>query len=299
MNKAKSISRTALVVAHPGHEMCVYGWLEEIRPLIFILTDGSGGAGGQSRLTSTTQLLVDTGTQNGCIFGRYTEQEIYSAILNLDNNFFISLVNELAEALVKEQIERVVGDAAEGYNSTHDIWRFIINAAVEIAQQLSSHQIANYDFPVVGEQGSCPDGLREEAIWVHLNENAFRRKIIAAQKYYPELLAEVQAASKGAGIGPLHTYFKDNDLANSTNYLAIKSKDGIYDGLDMFRVECLRPVHSQMRNKDLAGGFETPPFYEQHGQEQVVAGRYHQRIGYQSHVIPIAQSLQRYVESKH
>lgn len=35
-----SSGRAALVVAHPGHELRVYGWLEQARPRVFVLTDG-------------------------------------------------------------------------------------------------------------------------------------------------------------------------------------------------------------------------------------------------------------------
>src|SRR5207302_1404403 len=31
---------SALLVAHPGHELRVHGWLERERPLVFVLTDG-------------------------------------------------------------------------------------------------------------------------------------------------------------------------------------------------------------------------------------------------------------------
>ena len=34
--------RAALVVAHPGHELRVHGWLEVARPVVCVSTDGSG-----------------------------------------------------------------------------------------------------------------------------------------------------------------------------------------------------------------------------------------------------------------
>ena len=39
---ALSEQRAVLVVAHPGHELRVHGWLELARPTVCILTDGSG-----------------------------------------------------------------------------------------------------------------------------------------------------------------------------------------------------------------------------------------------------------------
>ena len=35
----------ALILGHPGHELRVYGWTRSIRPLTFVITDGSGASG--------------------------------------------------------------------------------------------------------------------------------------------------------------------------------------------------------------------------------------------------------------
>lgn len=32
-----------LIMAHPGHELLLYHWLEIARPTVFALSDGSGG----------------------------------------------------------------------------------------------------------------------------------------------------------------------------------------------------------------------------------------------------------------
>src|SRR5258706_14972165 len=74
----------ALVVAHPGHELRVYGWLLEARPKVFVLTDGSGRTG-RSRLSSTTKLGTDAGARFGRIYGRFTDIAVYEALL--DGNF--------------------------------------------------------------------------------------------------------------------------------------------------------------------------------------------------------------------
>src|SRR5260221_8686768 len=49
-------TRPALIIAHPGHELRVHRWLEKTRPLVLVLTDGSGRTA-QSRLASTTRIL--------------------------------------------------------------------------------------------------------------------------------------------------------------------------------------------------------------------------------------------------
>lgn len=42
-------ARAGLMIAHPGHELLVHGWLEVAHPRVFVLTDGSGRCA-QSRL---------------------------------------------------------------------------------------------------------------------------------------------------------------------------------------------------------------------------------------------------------
>ena len=129
-----SDSRAALVVAHPGHELRVYHWLRLARPLCFVLTDG-GGRSGKSRLSSTTKLLEQNGARAGCIYGRLTDQAIYTAIIKGESDLFITLTEELARELLGEGTEYVVGDAIEGYNPAHDVCRLMINAAVEKANR--------------------------------------------------------------------------------------------------------------------------------------------------------------------
>ena len=45
MIKTSTAVKDFLFVAHPGHELCVHGWLEIARPKVFVLTDGSGRSG--------------------------------------------------------------------------------------------------------------------------------------------------------------------------------------------------------------------------------------------------------------
>jgi len=277
-------SRAALVVAHPGHEMCVYGWLESARPRVFVLTDGSGRAG-QSRLLATTKLLGELGLEPGSIFGRFTDRAIYSAVMAQDNGLFLGLARELASAFVREKIEAVVGDASEGYNSTHDLCRALINAAVSIAQRASGQQIANYDFPVVGQPSAYSIPPQTNALWLRLEESVFQRKLTAVQRYYPELLAEMEAALDRIGPGPWRTYLE---------LTAQEEAEWMKHRLDAFRVECLRPVLSSEQSRELTDEFkEKPPFYELHGEAQVAAGHYDQVIRYREHIRPIAVMLRQ------
>ena len=196
-----SNARAALFIAHPGHELMVHGWLELMRPLVFVLTDGSGRTN-QSRLESTTEIVNQTGAKLGCIYGRLTDRAAYSTILDREFDVFIRLAKELAEAFVAERIDYVAGDAAEGYSPTHDICRLIINAAVKIAYQRTGQAVANFEFALVRPPDADLAALHPDDIWLQLDEEAFARKLDSA-KGYAALTSEVSVA---LGREPANAY---------------------------------------------------------------------------------------------
>src|SRR5437899_5100020 len=164
-------TRAALFIAHPGHELLVHGWLELVRPFVFVLTDGSGRTN-QSRLESTTEIVNQTGAKLGCIYGRLTDRAAYSTILDRQFDVFIRLAKELAEAFIAQRIDYVAGDAAEGYSPTHDVCRLIINAAVKIAYRRTGQTVANFEFALVRPPRADLAALHHVDIWLQLDEEA-------------------------------------------------------------------------------------------------------------------------------
>jgi hypothetical protein len=273
----------AVVVAHPGHEVRIHGWLERERPTVFILTDGAGRAG-RPRIAATTEYLKRFGMPPGRLFGQFTDTEIYRRVLARDLDSFVRLSEELAEAFVASGVECVTGDASEGYNTSHDIARLLTNAAVEMARRGDGREVANYDFPVVNRPDHCPAHLREGAAWLRLDDEAFGRKLDAAFEFYPELAAETRDALDGRGQERVVEYF---DLTHDEHAATDLS------GLDMFRVECLRPA------TPAAAPFESErPFYELQGERKVAEGFYAEVIRYGDHLRPIADALRENVERK-
>lgn len=275
-------ARAALIVAHPGHELRVHGWLEAVRPHVCVLTDGSGRTE-RSRLNSTTRVLEAAGTAAGAVYGDMTDLELYVAVLDYNHSRFTHLVDELASMLLREQIGCVAGDMAEGYNPAHDICRLVINAAVRLANRASGRQILNYDFTLVAPPGRCPDELHADSIWLNLDEAAFARKLSAARNY-PELQAEVEAALSGAGSVGLLGH---PDLAKRSG------PDLGGPGTSDFRVECLRPVDAHAPAPNFTG---QRPFYEEYGERQVMAGYYTRVLRYREHMLPLAAALHSHVE---
>ena len=252
-------TRAALVVAHPGHELMVYGWLETARPRVFVLTDGSGRSN-QSRLGSTSRIISQVGAPPGVIYGRLTDQMAYSAILNHEFELFIGFARELSEAFVAEQTDFVAGDAIEGYNPMHDVCRLIINAAVNVANRARTRQIANFAFSLVSQSDARPELPPLNGICLQLDDGALARKMSAAQGY-AELAGEVAGAL-------------ERTPSNA------------------FRIERLTPVEADAAASRCD---EEPPFYEQYGERQVAAGHYQHVLRYAEHIAPLAEALNRFV----
>jgi len=250
--------RTILVIAHPGHELRVHGWLETTRPDVWVLTDGSGRTG-RSRIDSTTRVLAAAAAAPGPVYGQMTDVDLYNAVLNLEHRPFMNLVDQLAAALLRDNVDYIAGDAEEGYNPAHDICRLVINAATNLVELRTDKKIRSYDFTLVDAPGRCADEQRPDALWLNLDDAAFERKLSAARNY-PELQAEVEAALSAT------------EAAN-------------------FRVECLRPVNSHTRIP-----FADRPFYEEYGERQVQAGHYANVLRYREHMLPLAAALEAHMK---
>jgi hypothetical protein len=247
--------RAALVVAHPGHELRIHHWLERARPLVFVLTDGSGHTD-TSRLASTSATLERAGAISGQVYGRFSDRELYRAILAGEADLFVALADEIASFLDHEGVEYVVGDAVEGVNPSHDVCRLLLNAALMRIEAMSGRRLRNLEFPLEGPPHDCPPDDRAEAIILELADDAYQRKL-AAVRSYPEIAAEMQRT------------------------LATHS-------LEAFRIECLRPVRYGL---DISDCFEHPAIYEWYGEKQVAAGFYRDVIRFRQHLAPLAERL--------
>lgn len=242
---------TALVVAHPGHELRVYHWIEKHHPLYCCLTDGSGG-GATSRLSSTTRLLHTVGASVGPIYGRYPDTLVYRLLLEGRVDVFVTLAEELAAALATANVDCVAGDAVEGFNPAHDVCRLMVDGAVELLRRRTGRAVHNYEFLLDGP----PDVHYPGSVVVRLDEAALQRKLAAARDY-TEMREEVEAAL------------------------------GRY-GRQAFAMECLRPAATTSPTFRFE---QEPADYERYGEQRVKEGRYSEIIRYRDHVRPVAMAI--------
>ena len=189
--------RWALVAAHPGHELRAFHFLELARPLVAILTDGSG-AHGVSRLDQTTRVLDDTGSMSGPIYGRFTDREIYAHLMDGNSEPFLDVANRLSETFNDHRITAVLTDAAEGFNPVHDVCRALTEAAIGMCGP--SHPLL-FEIDLVGH----PDG-EGSGIKLRLDDGAFARKLEAVDRY-AALLGEADAAVGRYGVDAFRTEF--------------------------------------------------------------------------------------------
>jgi hypothetical protein len=246
--------RAALVIAHPGHELRVHGWLERARPLVFVLTDGSGRAGG-SRLPSTTRILERAGARCGSVYGAFTDRQLYAAMLAGDTALFVALAAQLSRALADHHVSVVASDAAEGFNPAHDLCCHLTAAVVERAQA-EGRAIAALTFPLEAAPHADGDADGDGRVRVDHSDGSFERKIAAAREYVA-VASEVERA--------LATH-----------------------GTDAFRSEVLTPL------QDPWAAPTSTPQYEQFGERRQAAGAYVQVVRRREHMDPIVAALRQF-----
>ena len=248
-------STVAIVVAHPGHELIVYHWMEEHHPIYCCLTDGSGG-GATSRLSATTRLLNAVGASAGPIYGRYPDRQIYRLLLDGRVDVFVALAQELASALEEAGVDCVAGDAVEGFNPAHDVCRLIIDGAVLLVRRRTGREVRNYEFLL----NSPHEPSRPGSIVVQLDEVALERKLTAARDY-TEMRVEVEAALSRHGrqafameclrpAATTHASRFDHELPHYEHYGERRVTEGRYSEIIRYR-DHVRPV--AMAIEDAAG----------------------------------------------
>jgi len=250
--------RSALIIGHPGHELRVLGWLRAAKPLVAVLTDGSG-ADGAPRIEQTTQLLDGALAARSAIFGIATDRELYHAILEQDLDYFVALAGRLSDELCEHRIEYVAGDSIEGYNPTHDVCSLMIGRAVRLASIRMGVEIRHRAFPLVGAPRPPSDTAGAEC--VRLTPDELARK-----------LADIRTYAGSAG----------GALVTEVDELLHRFGDEAFAEEVFERVELAGALAAFERDK---------PFYETHGERQVAAGKYRFVIRYREHVEPIARAL--------
>lgn len=178
--------RPLLLVAHPGHELRLFGWIAKTRPMVAILTDGSGSTG-VSRIDLSLDLIDRLGGEI-VMAGRFAEPQLYDLILRADAEPLLAVAADLAALLGAEGSELVVSDAGEGYHPGHDLCTPIAACAAARCRQPPRH----CEYRVVGD----PRVDGSHAAVLTLDDATLRDKIDSSRRYAADsgavLAAEVE-----------------------------------------------------------------------------------------------------------
>ncbi|HUJ13157.1 MAG TPA: hypothetical protein VL284_05130 [Thermoanaerobaculia bacterium] len=164
-----------LLVAHPGHELLLHGWIGLVKPVVHVVTDGSGHTG-EGRLEMTAEFVRACGARAGAIFGALSDRAAYQMILACNTTLLLWLVTKLAAAIAYRP-DLIVVDAVEGYNPVHDLCRMIAGAAIEMA----GVDTKLYEYAVV-DRPDAFDSNSGDVIAIDLDDAEHARKIGRARR---------------------------------------------------------------------------------------------------------------------
>jgi hypothetical protein len=246
---------SVLVVAHPGHELRLFGWYESARPRQYVLTVGSR-SDDVGRFPSTTRLIEEVGASLGSLSGPFLDRHVYAAILAGDAAPFTQWTLELTDALVELAPARVVIDDWQMYNVSHDLVHAMGRVAIRRAGAALGRaiEVVTYDVVPPALAAGLPRG--GEAFRLELDDPAVARKRGATASY--------------GGIGG------DQEAVRAV------------EGDDAQRIEVYREV---VAFDALWPAPDLVPPYERYGEQRVEAGIYRECIRWEGHVRPIVEAI--------
>ena len=181
---------TALIIAHPGHELLLHRILETWRPIVFVLTDGSGGHG-DTRLDFSRRAIEATGSTVGEVFGPAPDRVWYEAVLRGDPRPFLEARDAIIASCRERGVARLIADPVEFFNPMHDLAAAVAGA---VARGLGG-SIPVFDYSIEAARAEDP-----QDICIPLDEASLGRKLAAAWAYTP-LAAEVGAYARSPALG--------------------------------------------------------------------------------------------------
>lgn len=247
-------SKTALVVAHPGHELRLATWVERIRPVVFIIAKGARSGRSEARIQASRALVRALGATPSEPFGMAFDAELYGWIMQGDVAAFSNLADALREAFLAESVETVVADSWQNYNPVHDLTHALARVAAAEASAILGREILVLDYPVViGPLAHAEAGCEHSRIVLTPAEVEAKMRLADA---YPEIVEDVRALSEAVGG----------------------------------RAFDLESFHHPAPLRTLMCGPGGLPWYERYGEDRVKAGVYSQALRW-SHMEPIVDTL--------
>lgn len=187
MPRMASLKRPAIIAGHPGHELHLFAWLARTRPLVLILTDGSGGASA-SRIGFSLELIDLCGGRPGPVFGHHSDRELYSWLLEGRTSELEALCERIVCALENAGVDSIICDGFEGYNPVHDLAHAFAWAAGR-----------RLDIPVWEHLLASLAERRPGDLAIELSDELYEQKMRAAGRYVPLRHEVAQAMAREGG----------------------------------------------------------------------------------------------------
>lgn len=234
----------ALAVAHPGHVLSLHGFIEKVKPLVFLFTDGSGP--NKESLFQDFQLCLGTmyaGERdvfsvvqvNDDMLGKkfINDDLLLQEVLNGRTAYFEYYTKEVARHLLRRKIDYIVSDASEGYDVTHEILRVIVDTAVKHLKKVTGKVVAQYEYSVVLPYNSK---ITDDTILIELPEESVVKKIKAVTSFNPRIFDEL-----GHNIPVDKKIIEDSRKEGNEDGLTVLEKEIETVSGDFFKKEYINP----------------------------------------------------------
>ncbi len=247
-------ARPLLVVAHPGHELRLYGWCALAQPDLFILTKGARGQDRSDRVDASRRLAASFCMTTVEPLGALRDRDAYQLILDGRAQPFLATIEDLANLICERGYSEIVTDAWQGYNPSHDVIHIMARCAAARAGARLERSIPVFDYPVLPKALAPNEPLGPHYHTVALDASQLRKKL-AAMEAYPEVESERE---------------------------------------ELLALECAaelasEPLHTPRSVASILSANSTP-VYELYGQARVASGVY-QHVLRRHHVIAIVREL--------
>jgi hypothetical protein len=140
-----TLSRCAMVFAHPAHELAALGLIQRLRPQLLFLTRADS-AGDEDREELAQQGLRQLGLADATTFFGIAETEVYRWLIEGDRDAVLALRARLIDWLDRTRPDGVFGDAFELTNVVHDLGRAVLDSALR--EWTRTNACRNFELPL-------------------------------------------------------------------------------------------------------------------------------------------------------
>jgi hypothetical protein len=147
--------RPVFILAHPAHELRLFGWLARTKPIVQVLTRGTRSGTASDRLPATTALVFRSGGTISQAFEPWLDRELYSRVMASDATFLHHIVDRFRDLIVGADAGWVVTDSWQFYNVGHDLTHLAARVAAAEAGRRLGRPIPVLDYDVVPPAMGC------------------------------------------------------------------------------------------------------------------------------------------------